>query len=69
MDIHFPGMDGVSFTKHLKAQCDSQHIPIVAVTSDDSHQDLEVNGNKLFDDYINNPVDLSKLIDQVKQYL
>lgn len=69
MDIHLPGMDGVSLTKLLKKQQDSQHLPVIAVTADEDHRDDEENGNKLFDGYITKPVDFAVLNEQVRPFL
>jgi CheY-like chemotaxis protein len=33
MDIGLPGMDGLAFTRKLKADTQTKHIPIVAITA------------------------------------
>ncbi len=33
MDIQLPGMDGIEFTKELKADSDTAAIPVIALTA------------------------------------
>jgi two-component system sensor histidine kinase/response regulator len=68
MDINLPGVDGITLTKKMKAQQDSQHLPIIAITANAMPQDIEKN-NEVFDAYITKPIDLSILTDALQKHL
>ena len=69
MDIHLPGMDGLSVTKILKSDLQTKNIPIVALTAyamrDDEQKILEAG----CDGYIAKPIDTRKFPEAVAGYL
>jgi CheY-like chemotaxis protein len=68
MDIALPGMDGLTLTRKLKAEEQTKHIPIVALTAfamkGDDRKALEAG----CDGYITKPLDTRKLPQQVAAF-
>jgi CheY-like chemotaxis protein len=69
MDIQMPGMDGLTFTRHLKADQATSHIPIIAMTSFAMKGDDEKARAAGCDAYITKPIDTRKLPSQVAEFL
>jgi PAS domain S-box-containing protein len=69
MDIQMPGMDGLEAIRHIRADADLAHIPIVAVTAlamaGDRERCIAAGANE----YISKPISLKQLMNLVKQYL
>ena len=69
MDIGLPEMDGWEITRRLKADMDTQQIPIIALTAHvllaDRSKALEVGCN----DYETKPVDFKRLIEKIDNLL
>jgi len=69
LDLQMPGMDGLTFTRLLKADPVHRHIPIVALTAfamkGDEHKALAAG----CDGYITKPIDTRKFPGQVAGYL
>jgi two-component system cell cycle response regulator len=66
LDLKLPGMDGLTLARALKADPDTQHIPIVAVTA---AAELFPRDKALAagcDAYILKPIDTRKLPEQVE---
>jgi len=69
MDMHLPKVSGYDATKILKAQPETAHIAIVALTAqamDDQRQQALAAG---CDDYISKPIDTRAFPEQVRGYL
>ena len=66
MDIHLPGMDGVEATRILKSDCNTAHIPIIAVTatSQFTRSQLLAQG---FEDMVVKPVTLGRLLIAIRR--
>ena len=66
LDIMMPGMDGFEVCRRLKANPDTQHVPVLMVTALDQPSDrvqgLEVGA----DDFLTKPVDDVQLMSRVK---
>jgi CheY-like chemotaxis protein len=56
MDIQLPGMDGITFTRELKADPQTASIPVVAVSAHAMRQDIENARNAGCVDYITKPI-------------
>ena len=69
LDIHMPGMDGLTFTRLLKADPAYQQIPIVALTALAMKGDEQKALNAGCDGYITKPIDTRKLAIQVAEIL
>jgi CheY-like chemotaxis protein len=56
MDVQLPGMDGITFTRELKADAHTASIPVVAVSALAMRQDVESAKNAGCVDYITKPI-------------
>lgn len=65
MDIALPGMDGLTFTRHLKADARTRHIRIVALTAFAMKGDEQKARDAGCDAYITKPIDTRALPGEV----
>jgi len=69
MDVQLPGIDGLEVTRQLKANPDTSHIPIVALTAyamkDDDRKAIEAGCSG----YISKPIDTRNFPGQIRTYL
>ena len=69
MDLGMPGMDGWDATARLKADPETQHIPIIVLSArampNDRHQALAAGG----DDFDSKPVQFDRLLEQIETLL
>ena len=69
MDLSLPRMDGWTATKHIKANPELQHIPVIALTAHamvgDRERALEVG----CDDYISKPINLKELASKLNDFI
>lgn len=69
MDLQLPGMDGLTLTRHLKAEPATRDIPVVALTANamvgDEAKALEAG----CDGYITKPIDTRRLPAIVSSYM
>jgi CheY-like chemotaxis protein len=65
LDLALPGMDGYALTRRLKADPQTRHIPIIAVTSYPERFTREEAFRAGCDSYIVKPIDTRKLSHQV----
>jgi CheY-like chemotaxis protein len=56
MDVQLPGMDGITFTRELKADPQTASIPVVAVSAHAMRQDVENARKAGCSDYITKPI-------------
>lgn len=69
MDIQLPDMDGLTYTRQLKADHNTAHITVVALTAYAMKGDEEKALASGCSGYITKPVDTRQLAQQVAQYL
>lgn len=69
MDIQLPGMDGLSFTRQLKADRATRSIPVVALTAHAMEADREVAIAAGCDGYIFKPIDVKLFAALVRAYM
>jgi two-component system cell cycle response regulator DivK len=69
MDINMPDIDGYALTAHLKTQADLKQIPIIAMTANALKGDRERSLEAGCDGYIEKPVNVDTLTDQIGHYL
>jgi two-component system cell cycle response regulator DivK len=69
MDIQLPGMDGREATQVLKADTNTRHIPIIALTAFAMKGDRERLLAEGFDGYISKPINIKEIPQVVEQYL
>ncbi|MEA5464943.1 two-component regulator propeller domain-containing protein [Leptothoe sp. PORK10 BA2] len=69
MDIHMPGMDGLTAIQHIRQSPDLAHIPIIALTAlamkEDQARCLEAGA----DLYLSKPLKLKQLIQSIQKML
>jgi len=69
VDIELPGMDGLAFTRIIKADPATKHIPIVALTAYAMKGDEERARKAGCDGYLSKPINTRTLSAQLAQYL
>ena len=69
MDINMPDIDGYALTAHLKGQINFQKIPIIAMTANALKGDRERSLAAGCDGYIEKPVNVDTLTDQIGYFL
>jgi two-component system cell cycle response regulator DivK len=69
MDINLPEIDGYEWTSRLKSMPELKGVPIVALTANVMRGDREKSMAAGCDGYIQKPVDVDRLPDQVKSFL
>jgi len=69
MDINMPDMDGYALTAKIKATQRYSKIPIVAVTANVMRGDREKSLKAGCDGYIQKPIDIDLLSQQIERYI
>ena len=69
MDIQLPELDGYSATKRIKADAQTQKIPIIAVTSFAMRGEADRAKEAGCDAYITKPIDIRQVIMKVREFL
>ena len=69
MDIHLPGMDGLSVVREMKANERTSGVPILALTAHAMRGDKDRFLEAGCDGYISKPIDVKTFISSIEQYL
>jgi PAS domain S-box-containing protein len=71
MDIHMPEMDGYEATRRIRASsaAEAKTIPIIAMTANVFKEDIDRCLAAGMNDHLGKPVDLEKLMTQLKKHL
>jgi two-component system cell cycle response regulator DivK len=69
MDMSLPALDGWEATRRLKSDADTQHIPVIALTSHAMSGDREKALEAGCDDYDTKPVELTRLLRKIEELL
>ena len=69
MDFSLPGMDGLSATKHLKADPATRHLTVVGLTATAMKGDEQIALNAGCDGYLTKPIDTRTFAATVKQFI
>ena len=69
MDIHLPGMDGLSVVRAMKADTRTSRIPILALTAHAMRGDRDRFLEAGCDGYISKPIDVKTFLSAIEQYL
>ena len=69
MDIHLPGMDGLSVVRAMKADDRMANVPILALTAHAMRGDKDRFLEAGCDGYISKPIDVKTFLTSIEQYL
>lgn len=69
MDIHLPGMDGLSVVRAMKEEDRTRAIPILALTAHAMRGDRDRFLEAGCDGYISKPIDVKTFIESIERYL
>lgn len=69
MDVQLPGMDGLTFTRLLKADARTRHIPVVGVSAHAMDSDVRRAFEAGCVDYIIKPIDIDTFAERVARWL
>jgi two-component system, cell cycle response regulator DivK len=69
MDINMPDIDGYTLTTQFKAMTQFQQVPIIALTANVMRGDRERTLEAGCDGYIQKPIDVDELPNQIKRFL
>ena len=69
MDIHLPGLDGLSVVRAMKSDTRTQRVPILALTAHAMRGDKDRFLEAGCDGYISKPIDVKTFISSIEQYL
>jgi CheY-like chemotaxis protein len=69
VDVHLPGMDGLQAVRHLKSDAATRDIPVIAVSSDTSHELHDRATAAGCDDFFTKPLDINTVISTLDYYL
>jgi len=69
MDINMPDVDGYTLTAQIRAMSGFESVPIVALTANVMRGDRERSLEAGCDGYIQKPIDIDLLPQQVERYL
>ncbi|SCA57295.1 Two-component hybrid sensor and regulator (modular protein) [Candidatus Terasakiella magnetica] len=68
LDINLPGMDGWQMMEVLRNQSETKNIPVVAVTAQAMHKDIERGKEAGFVDYLPKPFNINDLYKIIQTY-
>ena len=68
MDINMPDMDGYTLTAKIKEKPEHKNIPVIAVTANVMRGDKEKALRSGCDGYIQKPIDIDLLTEQIERY-
>jgi CheY-like chemotaxis protein len=69
MDIQLPGVDGLTFTRRLKGDPATRHIPVVGVSAHAMDADVRRALEAGCVDYITKPIDIDTFAERVARWL
>jgi len=69
MDIHLPGMDGLSVVRQMKTDERTQRVPILALTAHAMRGDKDRFLDAGCDGYISKPIDVKTFLSSIEQYI
>ncbi len=69
MDINMPDMDGYTLTAQIKAHPDFANLPVIALTANVMKGDRERSLQAGCDGYIQKPIDVDNLPQQIRRFL
>lgn len=69
MDIHLPGMDGLSVVRAMKADARTSRIPILALTAHAMRGDKDRFLEAGCDGYISKPIDVKTFLASIERFI
>lgn len=69
MDMSLPVLDGWEATRQLKAQADTKHIPVIALTAHAMSGDREKALDAGCDDYDVKPIEMPRLLEKIGAFI
>lgn len=69
MDIHLPGMDGLSVVREMKGDARTARVPILALTAHAMRGDKDRFLDAGCDGYISKPIDVKTFLSSIETYL
>ena len=69
MDIHLPGIDGLSVVREMKAEPRTSAVPILALTAHAMRGDKDRFLEAGCDGYISKPIDVKTFLSSIRTYL
>ena len=69
MDIHLPGMDGLSVVRQMKEDSRTKTIPILALTAHAMRGDRDRFLQAGCDGYISKPIDVKTFVPSIQRYI
>lgn len=69
MDVVMPGLNGFQATRKISKDPDTQHIPVIIVTTKDQDTDKMWGMRQGAREYVTKPVDSSELLSKIKAVL
>jgi CheY-like chemotaxis protein len=69
MDIHLPGIDGLSVVRELKSDARTRAIPILALTAHAMRGDKDRFLQAGCDGYISKPIDVKTFLASISQFI
>ena len=69
MDVSLPGMNGYDATRILKANNDTQNIPVIAITANAMDSDKQKADEAGLDAFITKPIDVNELLTVIDSVL
>jgi len=69
MDIHLPGIDGLSVVREMKADAVTRFVPILALTAHAMRGDKDRFLEAGCDGYISKPIDVKTFLSSIRTYL
>jgi CheY-like chemotaxis protein len=69
MDIHLPGIDGLSVIREMKSDAQTGSIPILALTAHAMRGDKDRFLEAGCDGYISKPIDVKTFLTSIRSYL
>ena len=69
LDIQLPGIDGFEVLRRLRARPETRAIPVIAVSANAMHGDVDEGLNAGFNQYLTKPLELTRLLEAVSRQL
>jgi CheY-like chemotaxis protein len=69
MDIHLPGMDGITATRIIKSDERNRAIPVLALTASAMRGEEDKLLRQGFDGYVAKPIEIKKLLEAISASL